>query len=173
MDPPKRCVRPTGPAKAAAKCHFKKSMYLFSNSILFPALPIFLSVALSLSPSPVASLFPSLSRRRSARLSTEFLHAFCSLLAAFQQPFYSLCTASRQLVHSLSTAFLQPGYSLSTAFLQPGYSLLAAFLQPFCMLGAAFLQPWWSLGTAFLQPFCSLGAAFLHFRGSGASLCAL
>ena len=147
MDPPKRCVRPAGPAKAAAKCHFKKSMYLFSDSILFPALPLFLSVALSLSPSPVASLFPSLSRRRSARLSTAFLHPFCSLSAAFLQPLYSF-----------STACAQPFYSLSAAWVQPSCSLSAAFLQPGCSFSTALLELGHSLSATFLQPGCSLSA---------------
>ena len=161
--------RPRQPPNVTLKnqCISFQTVYYSLPSLSF-------SLSLSLCRPPLLPLFFLLSsRRRSARLSTAFLHPFCSIFAAVLQPFYSLCTASRQLVHSLSTAFLQPGYSLSTAFLQPGYSLLATFLQPFCSLGAASLQPWWSLGTAFLQPFYSLGAAFLHFSGSGASLCAL
>ena len=177
MDPPKRCVRPAGPAKAAAKCHFKKSMYLFSNSILFPALPLFLSLSLSLSLSlcrpPLLPLFFLLSsRRRSARqLKTNVTRRFLQWNAKKRKPkrvylhalspgipAWALPKPCQSPLDSLCTAFLQPFCSLSAAWVQPSCSLSAAFLQPGCSFSTALLELGHSLSATLLQPGCSLSA---------------
>ena len=183
MDPPKRCARPAGPAKAAAKCHFKKSMYLFSNSILFPALPLSLSLSLSLCRPPLLPLFfllspvavPLVNWAQSARddkgktrqLKTSVTRYFLQWNAKKREPKKVNCTLCRleslpepclSPAKALSTACVQPFYSLSAAWVQPSYSLSAAFLQPVCSFSTAFLELGHSLSATFLQPGCSLSA---------------